>query len=986
MNSVHYLHDDIAVVGWACRLPGANSPAELWSLLSEQRCTISRVPPDRFSLERFGHPRRQERGKSYTWAAGIIDDIWGFDPSVFGISPREAEQMDPQQRIMLQLAWESLEDAGIRPSSVAGKEVGVYVGASMTEYAHSLYGDLAAADSHFATGISLAVIANRVSYAFDLHGPSITVDTACSSSLVALNQAVEALRSGRVDTAIVGGVNVLASAAPFVLFSQAMMLSPTGLCRAFSDDADGFVRAEGGVALVLRKAALAQQESNPIRGMILACDVNSDGNTNGISLPSEASQERLLDRVYSRAGIEPNRLAFVEAHGTGTPVGDPVEARAIGRSLGRNRVQPLPIGSVKTNIGHLEPASGLAGVLKALLALNHGILPANVNFNKPNPNIEFDDLNLAVCSQSLLLPNTEQLCAGVNSFGFGGTNAHVVVGPGKKIAAKAQGRNLQFPNFFAISAETQPALTALARKYITQLSELSDAESAVVASAAAHHRDQLSIRAVVASSRKQDVVDALAAFVDGSSHPSLTSGEAAGRDLPIAFIYSGNGSQWAGMGATAYKYNADFRARFDEVDHYFGSLAGWSLKEALTSEQLKDRLKRTSVSQPLIFAIQSAATAALRKCGLYPAVVVGHSVGEVAASEAAGILDLRTAVKVIHFRSAHQELVRGHGRMAAVLAPREAVEKLIESVGKIEIAAINSPRAVTVVGPADSIEAIIKAAAARGIAVLDLNLDYPFHSTFMTPIKERLIATLQDIVPQPGQIPMVSSVTGKVLSGSRFGANYWWRNIREPIQFLAAIREAATLGARCFIEVGPRPMLLKHIADGLEGVTSNVATQSVLDFNDQDRDPIPAAVCKAIVSGARIETVTVFGPDPGAAVPLPTYPWQQAKYHFTPTVEAVGISTSEQHPMAGGRYTPNALAWHCHIDTMLFPELADHKLGNQVVLPGTAFVEIAIFVTRQWLKTSSVVLSNFETLKALDLTRGQADRDHDPGLARLANA
>ena len=972
MTSIHYLRDEIAVVGWSCRLPGANSPTELWSLLSEGRCAISRVPADRFSLERFGHPRRQERGKSYTWAAGIIDDIWGFDPSVFGISPREAEQMDPQQRIMLQLTWEALEDAGIRPSAVAGKEIGVYVGASMTEYAHSLYGDLAAADSHFATGISLAVIANRVSYAFDLHGPSITVDTACSSSLVALNQAVEALNSGRIDTAIVGGVNVLASAAPFVLFSQAKMLSPTGLCRAFSDDADGFVRAEGGVALVLRKASLAHQDSNPVRGMILASDVNSDGHTNGISLPSEASQERLLDRVYSRAGIEPNRLAFVEAHGTGTPAGDPVEAMAIGRSLGRNRAQPLPIGSVKTNIGHLEPASGLAGVLKALLALNHGILPANVNFNKPNPSIEFAELNLAVCSQSLLLPNTEQLCAGVNSFGFGGTNAHVVVGPGKKIAAKAQRSNSQFPSFFAISAETKPALTALARKYISQLSEMSDAESAVVASAAAHHRDQLSMRAAVATSRKRDIVDALAAFVDGSSHPSLTSGEAAGSDLPIAFVYSGNGSQWAGMGVTAYRYNADFRARFDEVDAHFASLAGWSLKEALTSEHLKERLVNTSVAQPLIFAIQSAATAALRKCGLHPAVVVGHSVGEVAASEAAGILDLRTAVKVIHYRSSYQELVRGQGRMAAVLASRETVEQLIVNIGNIEIAACNSPRAVTVAGPANSIAALTKAATAHGIAVLDLNLDYPFHSALMAPIKDRLIGALQDIVPQPGQIPLVSSVTGTVLSGSRFGANYWWRNIREPIQFLGAIREAAALGARCFIEVGPRPMLLKHIADGLEGVTSNFATQSVLDSNDQDRDPIPAAVCKAIVSGARIETTAVFGPDPGAAVPLPSYPWQQARYHFSPTVEAVGINVSEQHPIAGGRFTPNALAWHCHIDTMLFPEFADHKLGNQTVLPGTVFIEIASFVTRQWLKSSSVVLSNFETLKALDLTRGQA--------------
>lgn len=971
MSSLHFLRDEISVVGWSCRLPGAKSPAELWSLLTERRCAISRIPSNRFSLEKHGHPRRQERGKSYTWAAGVLDDIWGFDPAVFGISPREAEQMDPQQRIMLQLAWEALEDAGIRPSSIAGKEVGVYVGASMTEYAHGLYGDLAAADSHFATGIALAVIANRISYAFDLHGPSMTVDTACSSSLVALNQAVDALRSGRIDTAIVGGVNVLASAAPFVLFSQAMMLSPTGLCRAFSDDADGFVRAEGGVVLVLRKSALAQHENNPIRGTILASDVNSDGNTNGISLPSEASQERLLDRVYSRAGIDPNRLAFVEAHGTGTPAGDPVEARAIGRSLGKGRSQPLPMGSVKTNIGHLEPASGLAGVIKALLALNHGIYPGNVNFNKPNPNIDFEDLNISVSAEPRILPNVEKLCAGVNSFGFGGTNAHVVVGPGRNASEAKKIKPATFPKFFAISAETQPALRALSQKYIEKLSNLSEAESAATVSAVAYHRDQLSNRLVVAALAPNDIPDALAAYVEDASHPLLTSGEAIGSGLPVAFVYSGNGSQWVGMGVSAYKFNKTFRDRFDEVDQHFIKLSGWSLKDAILADDLKSRLEKTSVAQPLIFAIQCASTAALQKSGLKPSIVVGHSVGEVAASEAAGILDLRTAVKVIYHRSAHQELVRGNGRMAAVLASREAVEVFIKNFDNLEIAAINSPRALTVVGSAGSLEAFSKAAAVRGIAVLDLDLDYPFHSSLMDPIKKQLTASLSDIVPGSGKIPLVSTVTGAVLDGSRFGAEYWWRNIREPIQFLDAIRQAAALGARCFVEIGPRQVLIKHVSEGLSDRASNTATLAVLGTGSQDRDPFPAAISKAIVSGAEIDAATVFGLDNGGSVQLPSYPWQQTQYHFLPTVEAIGVTTSPQHPFAGGRFTPDALEWHSHIDTALFPELADHKLGNQVVFPGTGFIEIALFVTQQWLKSTRIALSNFETLKALDLTRGQ---------------
>lgn len=427
MNSVHFLHDKIAVVGWSCRLPGANSVSELWELLLDGKCTISSVPADRFALDRFSHPRKQERGKSYTWAAGILDDLWGFDPTVFGISPREALQLDPQQRLLLQMTWEALEDAGIRPSSLAGTETGVFVGGSQSDYGQFFFADYAIADSQFATGTALAILSNRISYAFDLRGPSLTVDTACSSSLVALHQAVEALRSGRIDTAIVAGINAIASPAAFIAFSQAAMLSPTGRCHAFSDKADGFVRAEGGVTLVLRKASQAKANRNPIHGFVVSTDVNSDGRTNGISLPSLDAQEALLQRIYSRADVSSDQLAFVEAHGTGTQAGDPIEATALGRALGAHRTNPLPIGSIKTNIGHLEPASGLAGMLKAMLALNNGLLPKSLHYERPNPHIDFEKLKLAVCSEPLLLSSDAEILAGVNSFGFGGTNAHAII-------------------------------------------------------------------------------------------------------------------------------------------------------------------------------------------------------------------------------------------------------------------------------------------------------------------------------------------------------------------------------------------------------------------------------------------------------------------------------------------------------------------------------------------------------------------------------
>jgi len=362
---------DVAVVGRSCRLPGAPDVSRLWELLKGGHCAVSRIPADRWPQSRFGHPKAKERGRSYTWAAGVLDDIWGFDPSVFRISPREAEQIDPQQRLLLELVFEACEDAGVPPSRLAGSGAGVYVGASALDYSTIALHDPALADAYFATGNTLSIISNRISYIFDLHGPSLTIDTACSSSLVALHEACEALAQGEIDAAVVGGVNILASPFGFVSFSQATMLSPTGLCRAFSASADGYVRSEGGVVLLLKTLDRAIADGDRVHAVIRGSGVNSDGRTSGISLPAEAFQTKLLRAVYERAAVSPDAVVYVEAHGAGTQAGDPVEASALGTILGRARQRPLPIGSIKTNIGHLEPASGLAGLLKAMLALEH---------------------------------------------------------------------------------------------------------------------------------------------------------------------------------------------------------------------------------------------------------------------------------------------------------------------------------------------------------------------------------------------------------------------------------------------------------------------------------------------------------------------------------------------------------------------------------------------------------------------------------------
>ena len=698
---------DIVIVGRACRLPGASSAEELWSNLVEGRCSITEVPDDRWSKPKHGHPRPKEPGKSYTWAAGVLDDVWGFDPAVFGISPREADQMDPHQRVLLELTWEALEDAGMKRSAVAGSDIGVFIGASSPEFSSIRSSDMAGGDAYTATGGALSIVSNRISHAFDFKGPSFTVDTACSSSLVALHQAMLALRSGTIDTAIVGGINLLISPFGFVAFSQATMLSPTGLCQTFDAKADGYVRAEGAVVFVLTTAERAAREDARVYARVVASGVNSDGRTNGIALPSRFSQAKLLRELYAEAGIDRAQLAFIEAHGTGTRVGDPIEADTIGQVLGQGRAEKLPIGSIKSNIGHLEPASGLAGMMKAMLALEHDLLPATINFSEPNPDIPFDELNLEVAARPVPLPrrNGARL-AGINSFGFGGTNAHVVIADAATTTTKTK-RYSSLSDRFALTGASRSAVRDLARRYADQLGTASSSLVQEAAAAAVHRRELLPERVVLDWKSPRDLVRKLERVAECEEEvPGVTWGTAVEANAPVAFVFSGNGGQWPGMGRGAYQTNRHFREAFDEVDGLFDKLFGWSVTEALFAADLPERLPLTHVAQPLIFSIQIATARALVAEGLSPSFAIGHSVGEIAAAAVSGALSLEDAVRVIHARSVHQELARDTGRMAVVVGSRDSVEALAAEVGEVEIAAINSSRTFTVAGPTDKIKAL----------------------------------------------------------------------------------------------------------------------------------------------------------------------------------------------------------------------------------------------------------------------------------------
>ncbi|MFZ2004136.1 MAG: type I polyketide synthase, partial [Stellaceae bacterium] len=771
----------VAIVGASCRFPGAAGLEAFWRLLIDGVDAVTEVGPERWSTRFFYHPNRGEPGKSYSWAAGLIDGIDLFEPGFFGISPREAAEMDPQQRLLLELAWHALEDAGTPAARLAGSATGVYIGASSTDYGNLRLGDPASGGPHFVSGMSLGILANRLSHFFDLRGPTQVIDTACSSSLVALHQACEALRAGRIEAALVGGVNLLLSPYPFIGFAQAGMLSPRGRCFAFDARADGYVRAEGGAVVVLKPLARALAAGDPIRGVICGTAVGASGRTVGLSLPSAPAQAELLRGVYGDTGIAAEALAFIEMHGTGTPAGDPAEAEAVGHVLGQSRQAPLPIGSVKSNIGHLEPASGIAGLLKAMLALERGVLPRSLYGETPNPAISLAHLNLRLVGAAE--PIAAGGYAGINSFGFGGSTAHAILAPPPR-QEEPKAEAVTHPPLM-ISAHSDASLRTLAQSWRDTIAATPLSRWPAMARAAARRRDHHAHRVVVLG---DDPASYLDDFLTGRPNPALASGVATRRDR-LAFVYSGNGAQFLGMGRAAYLASGAFRAATALADCALRPYLGWSVEQRIAGELTDEELRRADIAQPMLFAIQVAITRVLCDMGATPGGFVGHSVGEIAASWAAGALSLDMAARIVTTRSRHQERTRGVGRMAVLaLGPDDATALLHEEQRyALEIAAVNSARSVTIAGSCDAIDRLGETAGRRGIAWRLLDLDFAFHSVAMDPIRDRLIAELAGINSLAPVGELVSTVTGARVTQGVLDAFHWWRNVRDPVRFSDAI-------------------------------------------------------------------------------------------------------------------------------------------------------------------------------------------------------
>ncbi|WP_420140822.1 type I polyketide synthase, partial [Sphingomonas sp.] len=942
--------EPIAIVGASCRLPGARDLDGLWDLLASGTDAVTEIPDDRWNKAALFHPERGQRGKAYTFAAGVLGDVSGFDAGFFGISPREATQMDPQQRLLLELAYEAIEDAGIDLANFSGRNVGVFVGGSSWDYMNLNVGDVSTTDPYSMIGVTLSILANRISYAFDLRGPSFTVDTACSSSLVALHQACEAIRRGEIEAAMVGGVSLLLAPQSFVGFCAASMLSPTGRCHAFGAGADGYVRAEGGGVVVLKPLGKALAAGDPIRAVIRGTGVNSDGRTTGLSLPNKLAQKALLDEIYSRFDIDPEDLSYMEAHGTGTQAGDPIEAGAIGASLGARRSRALPIGSIKSNVGHLEAGSGIAGLLKAMLVVERGMIPRSLHSETPNPNIPFDDLNLRLASRAEMLPAGRRLAA-VNSFGFGGTNAHAIV---EAVvldlpAADAVAADRKSLPPLLLSAKSDEALKALAGVWSTRLADAGDDRARVEAllRGAARHRSQHARRLAIPAADVDQLKQALDDHIAGKPNGLIAAnGAVSGK---TAFIFSGNGSQWAGMAADAMAASDAFARAMATVETALAPRLGWSVVEALATGEA-DRLRNTDVAQPLLFAVQVALVFALREHGVEAEATMGHSVGEVAAAWASGALSLDDAARVIAARSRAQQARHGVGAMAVMgFGAEEAAHTLAEAgldtVG-VEIAAHNSSTGVTIAGPAEAIDRLEKESAARGWRFTRLDLDYAFHSAAMDPIRERIEADLADLTPAGATLPFFSTVIGDALPGEMLNADYWWRNVRAPVLFADAAEAMVSNGFRIFVEIGPHPVLQAYLNDALRVADREGRVVPTLSRRPAKQDPIAVIAARIHAAGGDVRRASIFA-DATDLRGLPRYPWQRERFWVPRTQESTDLATVRfDHPLLGQRVRPQPVEWVRHLGLEQMPWLADHEVGGAAVMPAAAMLDLALAAAR----------------------------------------
>jgi acyl transferase domain-containing protein/acyl-CoA synthetase (AMP-forming)/AMP-acid ligase II/acyl carrier protein len=982
--------EPIAIVGIGCRFPGADGPAAFWRLLSGGVDAISEVPPDRWDADAFYDPDPSVPGTAVTRQGGFLREVDQFDHRFFAISPRESAQMDPQQRLLLEVAWEALEDAGQVPDRLAGSRTGVFVGISTNDYGYLRLGQPGLVDAYTGTGNALSIGANRLSYFFDFHGPSMAIDTACSSSLVGVDLACRSLRDGECSMALAGGVNVMLSPALSINFTKARLMAPDGRCKTFDAGADGYVRGEGAGVVVLKPLGKALADNDPIHAVIRGTATNSDGRTNGLIAPSGRSQQAVLTEAYRRAGLSPGAAQYVEAHGTGTSLGDAIEATALGTVLanGRPPGSSCLVGSVKTNIGHLEAAAGMAGLIKTALALQHREIPPSLNFTEPNPHIPFDDLPLEVASAATPWPsNGGRAVAGVSSFGFGGTNAHVVLTEAPQVRATPADTATDRAELLPLSAKTPGALTALVGEYEMELAAGTPlADLCYTAGARRSHHEH---RLAVVGDCQAAMFESLAAYRHDESRPGLSVGHCRpGHPPGVTFIFSGQGSQWHGMAQRLQACEPVFRDALAACDRVLSPHLGSSLLEKLDSG-----LDDIGVIQPAIFAVQVALAALWRSWGVEPAAVVGHSLGEVAAAHVAGALSLQDAAQVICARAGLLRRVHGRGTMVAAEATlAEAQELIAGKESQVAIAASNSHRSTVLSGEETVLTDLMAELQRRDRFCRWIDVDVASHSPQMdalgTDLRDKL-AGLRPTQASQAKVPIYSTVTGDLLTDRVLDADYWVDNLCSPVRFSAALRRLLAEGHDTFVEVSPHPILLAASREDAEDLGKSCTLLPSMRRDDDGRFTALASLGTLYSLGQPISWEQLY-PSGARCIAAPTYPWQHSRSwleagtiaeprHTVPddATRQIGAGPLPWRGPLRSAVHPQTVLAEVDIGTGLMPALDDHRVNGYPVLAAATLLQLVLAGATRAFGSANRVIRHVAFLRPLEFP------DADPRTVQL---
>ncbi|MFG1949337.1 SDR family NAD(P)-dependent oxidoreductase, partial [Nonomuraea sp. NPDC048826] len=872
--------EPVAIIGMSCRFPQAPDLGSFWRLLRDGASAIAEAPAHRPASDASRRP------------GGYLDSVDGFDAGFFGISPREAAAMDPQQRLALELAWEALEHGGLVPGSLRGSRTGVFVGAIANDYANLLRG-AGAVTQHTLTGLERGIIANRVSYALGLRGPSMTVDAAQASSLVAVHLAAECLRRGEATAALAGGVQLNLDPEADTAVERLGALSPDGRCFTFDARANGYVRGEGGGLVVLKLLSRAVSDGDTVHGVILGSAVNNDGVTDSLTVPSPDAQAEVIRLACAGGGVRPGQVQYVELHGTGTPVGDPVEAAGVGLALGDGRPadDPVAVGSVKTNIGHLEGAAGIAGLLKAVLSVRFRLLPASLNFTTPNPLIDFTGLRIRVQREPGAWPRPDRpLVAGVSSFGMGGTNCHVVLGEPPRVPEAPATASVE-PVLWPLSGRTPAALRDQARRLGDHLDERPEADPAGIGWSLATTRTAFGHRAVALGPGRETLLASLRALVEDESAPGLIQGTA---DDPGAtvLVFSGQGSQWPGMALDLLGSSPVFRTALEECCDALGRYVDWSPIDVLRGTPGAPGMDRDDVIQPVLFAVSVSLARLWQSLGVTPDAVVGHSQGEIAAAHVAGGLSLDDAARVIALRSRALTTLSGTGAMASIALPADELEEHLRTwQGRLVVAGVNSPATTVVSGTLEAVAALVDWCGARDIRARRITVDYASHSPLVEAIEERLLRELSPITPRSCGIAFYSTVTGGRVDTATLDARYWYANLREPVRFEKTVRALVAAGHRTFVESSAHPVLTLPIQETLDDLAASGVVVGTLRRAVPGMEQVLKAVAELHVSGVPIAWSGVFPATARTLETLPTYAFQRRRHWLRAAAPTGGPAT-----------------------------------------------------------------------------------------------